>query len=114
MLYGEDLNKGREGKDFEIYPITFKFLHGKIMELNGFDLVYSDNEEESIYLNQKEGIETVDITLEGSKGEVVQARVYRWFWHKDIPYTKGLIVLEDDIESVKYAEKCFNEKVAIL
>ena len=115
MLYGENREKGRP-TDIKIYPVSFKYLHGKLEELNGCDFIYSDNEEESRRLNEEQVIEDIDIILEGVKRapreskKPIKARIYTWYNHEGLNLTTGLIVLKDDKESVEYAEKCFKEK----
>lgn len=110
MLYGENIKMGRP-TDRKIYPVSFKYLHGKLEYINGYDLVYSDNEEEAKKINTQELREDIEIILEGAEdsNNKITARIYTWF-NKDIDnFTMGLIVSKDDITSNEYAKMCQNE-----
>lgn len=111
MLYGESLSKGRP-LDKEIYPVSFKYLHGNIESLNGYDLVYSDNKEEAQRINTQELNEDIEIILEGADGpnNKITARIYTWLNEGVDHFTRGLIVLKDDIKANEYAKMCQDEK----
>lgn len=103
----------------EVHPLPFKFAHGELANLAGYDIVYSNSKEESDVLNNLEGIYDIEIFLENKNklinmvAYIVNAKAFIW----KIPgleMTKGLIVLENDKESYKYAFEAYSTKQIVL
>lgn len=87
---------------------SFIYLHGKLCDLNIFDLCTGTElpEEDGKY-------KCVVILADGTV--CPNCSLYFWHWaSKDFPRDatqKGLIVFDNDIKAVKYAEKCLKDKV---
>lgn len=91
---------GESRFDFPSKRIPFTYLHGKLQNDNGYD-IFSIAEpaptEEGIYP-----------CLVGK----VKATFY--LWKTSYGDTHGLVVANDDFESIEYAEKCYKEKTDVL
>ena len=77
------------------------YLHGKIQDINGFDLVCMD------FQPTRDGIFPIDVILvDGTKYECT---LYIWDVNTNF-HQHGLIVLDDDDEGIAYAKKCYETK----
>lgn len=89
---------------------SFIYLHGKLQDINGFDLVCMDFEP------TRDGIFPIEVILaDGTKYE--DCTLYMWDVNAELIrenghiHQHGLIVLNDDDEGNAYAKECYDKKV---
>lgn len=86
------------------YVFGYVYLHGKLEEKTGFDIVDTKTKKETE--NISEGIHDVEVVFPDGTSE--SAKLF--YWHgKYIP--RGLIVSPTDEEAMKYAQECFDNRV---
>lgn len=102
-VYAEDY-KSRTTFLETSYVFGYVYLHGKLEEKAGFDIVDTKTEKET--KNISEGIHDVEVVYTDGTSEFAKL----FYWHgKYIP--RGLIVSPEDEEGMKYAQECFDSKV---
>lgn len=113
MIYGDKIDS--KNSYTGAYPLSFKYLHGELEEKNGYDICYSNNEEEAYILNNEEGVFDIEVCIlnPDSTSTIHKAKAYVWLI-KDFIITKGLIVSINDKNAIKYAEKCYKEKKCVI
>jgi len=83
------------------YMLYKGYLHGELSDIIGYDICMT--------LEPNEGLE------EGIYDATCLGRDCKLFWwHTRFNEYKGLVVLCDDTDSMKYAQECFDNKEAIL
>ncbi len=104
VIYALDINYNTSAPKTEKHNGSFVYLHGKLEDKNGFDLVeYIDP------LPCEDG--EYDAEVQFANRERLSCRLY--FWHAN-GMQKGLVVLPDDEEAAIYAEKCLKDKAEFL
>ena len=103
-------------------PCPWSYLDGKLERMNGYDRFVIDRDVYETLKAKAKGTEPVLVNL--SNGEVVGATFYFWTYimedvqvvysystkesieyRKKYPMFRGLVVLDNDKESVKYAKE---------
>lgn len=77
------------------------YLHGKLEELNGFDLCLADPKPDNEY-----GVAMCDVIIDD---KTYQGKFY--YWHNSIDRLRGLVVALDDTEAIEYASLSFEERL---
>lgn len=109
MIYGDSLETGRNYTG-RVYPLKFKWLHGKIEELNGCDYCYSDNKEQQERYGHNEIVEDIQVILRGNDNMKVEATIYTWFDNTSSECTRGFIVLRGDRVAIKQVRESYNKR----
>lgn len=83
------------------------FLHGKLEQVNGYDLFAIKTKHYDELLEKGNGIQKVTVIM--CDGTKIDADFYFWsVWQGK--HLKGLVVLPDDTDSVAYALDMLEEK----
>lgn len=109
MIYGDNLKTGRNYTG-RIYPLSFKWLHGKIEELNGCDICYCDNKKQHERYSKNEIVEDTQIILRGNDNMKVEATIFTWFDNAHSECTTGFIVLRGDKLALKEVRESYNKR----
>lgn len=87
------------------------YLHGKVEEFFGYDIVAVDKDDlEELQTASKEGRDGVECQVDGYQGKTL---LFVWKAEQDIfpaEFYRGFIVDAEDEEAVKHAREKFNEK----
>lgn len=107
-----------------LHPLNFKYLHGELEDINGFDICYSEDKEEAEVLNNKEGIYDVLVTVEKDNPDsnskikkihtTYECKAYIWPLGRGAELTHGLIVLKSNKEDNDFALEKYKEKSIII
>lgn len=109
MLIAENINRLSNNEDeLSLYPFSFRYLHGEIECINGYDICYCDNKEELELLNTP-GIYTVSVDIDGT---IYECKAY--IWNDKYKRIKGLIVLSSNKEDNEYALSKYEERALVL
>lgn len=116
VIFGQKLDWGGRKNEIKItsysipYLETFHnvYLHGKLEDINGYDIcdIYKCE-----YEDQTDMPETIeDVMVCTYKGKWYTCTLYLWHT-REFNMNKGLICLRDDKEANEYAKKCYEQKV---
>lgn len=112
------LKNGKPWFDTQGKVICNAYLHAELQDTNGDDRFCIGKDDYEILKNKRKGTETVTVHL--SNGNEKQATFYYWThiqkdvtvfdgesvtFCKEYPYFRGLVVLDNDTESIKYAKR---------
>lgn len=84
----------------DAHSVSFAYLHGQLEDMVGFDLFSTLEPNEDL----KEGIYDADFDGQPCK----------FFWWNSFERNRGLVVLCDDTQSMKYAQECYDRKASVL
>ena len=107
--YAININHEWYEQDIHYSGGSYIYLHGKLEDINGFDLVCMDFEP------TRDGIFPIEVILvDGTKYE--DCTLYIWDVYEvfNNGHQHGLIVLNNDDEANAYAKKCYENKVKML
>lgn len=100
-----------EDGDQKWHGIGGIYLHGKVEEFFGYDIVaVAKDDLEELQTASKEGRDGVECQVDGYRGKTL---LFVWKSEQNIfpaDYYRGFIVDADDEEAVKHARAKFNEK----
>lgn len=107
-------SKDKKLNELKPKRISYTYLHGKLEEDCEHDVYGFINCDLPL---EKEGYSYVDDTkIEDGKYpcEYENKLCTLYFWHCLMKKPHGLVVYNDDYESIQYAKKCLNEKVGTI
>lgn len=104
LVHALDVN----GIDNRPSVTTGVYLHGKLQDMNGFDLVDIEN------MPTEEGIYECKVQLAG-KTDYITAKLYFWKDKEIFPgRDRGLIVWRGDLVATYYAIRKFKERAGMI
>lgn len=109
MIIAENLQNYDDNNNDEIlYPLTGRYLHGELEDINGYDICYCNDKEELNIINTP-GIHNVSVDVFGN---ILKCVAY--IWSDKYTTIKGLIVLKDNEEDNQYALSKYEERALVL
>ena len=120
-LYLENIDHECAIDDAELKFMNFIYADGKLEDENGFDLL---RESKADHFDRRKNINGEDCIAVLASGKEVPAKLFAWhvvyshtykLWNGDkyrqtITERKGLLVAKDDAESIRRAQKFFDER----
>lgn len=110
MIFGIE---SRIDKNCNYHTIFMKYAHGELEKILKNDILLTDDYSDIRLLESVEDKEVfaIDVTLPNK--EIAKCKAFIWR-ASAFPHTKGLIVLEDDLEGIKYATNHYNNKSIVI
>lgn len=95
----------------DLVRLRWTYLHGKLEDDAEYDVYLIKNSDLNInYLTKR--VENLKTGKYPCHFNNKPCTIYFWITEYNDPH--GLVVYDDDIESVSYAEKCFNENESVI
>ena len=119
LLYGDSIDENTIADDAInpfIVPLSYVYLHGKLQDINGYDLILIDADDIPKLINKDTDHNINDVSVILSDGSVHEATAYIW----KVPFgeltflTRGLVVAKDDEEYNKDAKAKYERRSLII
>ena len=107
-IYALDIENHRYNEDTAKDNLLgeFIYLHGKLQQINGYDLIYLDE------IPPKDGIYPCEVIL--SDGTVMKNCSFYYWKAPNRGINRGLVVLNSDIPSLEDAEEKYKQRLEFL
>lgn len=96
-------------KHNDLVRLGYTYLHGKLEDDAGYDVYLIKNSDLNNLTKRVEDLKTGKYPCYFNNKPCT---IY--YWESGSNHPHGLVVYDDDTESVSYTEKCFNEKESVI